>query len=80
MSGDTFYAVIEFSTPQRAEALLELRQLVEDGLEAHRGPAAAGLAQGDAADVAAKRRSRRTSRAARCFDAADDRRSEKLFF
>ncbi len=52
VSGDTFYAVIEFSVPQRAEVSAQLRQLVEAGLQARRGSAAAGLAQGDAADVA----------------------------
>ena len=33
----------------------QLRQLVEAGFEAHRGPAAAAVAQGDAADVAQRK-------------------------
>ena len=52
MSGDTFFAVIEFSTPQRAEVLLNYGNWSKTGLGARRRSDAAAVEKGDAADVA----------------------------
>ena len=56
--GDTSYAVVEFSTPVHAEALLGLRQLVEAGFETRRRSTPAILEEADAPRVARAERNR----------------------
>ena len=67
VSGDTFYAVIEFSTPQRGEALLNYGNWSKAGSKHIEDQLPLPRARRCGRSGAPRRRSRPTSRAGRCW-------------